>query len=804
MPSDAKTLLKRCGIALGAAVVSVGLRWLLEPVLGTEITYLTLFPAVAIAAYYAGFRASLLTIVSGVLAVNWLVNGEFIFRLSDTSEYIQLVAFLITGTFVAWITAERQEAKTELKRVETESELRSRAHALALRESEERSQLAQSTIGLGIWDWDLVADKVTWSNGIYQLVGVDPENIGNPVNTWVEYIVPEDREIALRGIRQLIDEGSPNFYGEFRVRRVSDNRICWMATQGKIIRENGAAVRLLGVNFDINETKATELKIQNLNRELTRRVRELQTIIELTPVGIAVAHDASCDVVIANPALAEILGVNPGDNVSLNGGKPPYRLLRNGRVLAPKELPMQRAVAEKRSILNEELDIERADGSVVSVYGYAAPVYDDDENVIGCVAAQIDVTARKKYELGREQKLDEEQVLRRQAEEASRLKDEFLATVSHELRTPLNSIIGWTAVMKDASIPADSKSRAIDAIERGARSQSQLIEDLLDVSRIISGKLQLDVTSIDIKRVIDAAVETVSPAAAAKKIDILIDFEPDLGRVPGDFDRLQQVAWNLLSNAIKFTPAGGQVVVSVRSEGSSLVLSVADTGKGISREFLPFVFDRFRQADGSITRKFSGLGLGLAIVRHLVELHGGSVSVDSGGEDLGSTFFVRLPVMAVEADENGSNGSQISDSITRSPLSLEGVAIIVIDDEPDTCEVLKITFERLGATVKTFASSVPALESLKRSPPSMIVSDIGLPDEDGYAFIRKVRIWERSASRTRVPAIALTAYARAEDRQDALAAGYNLHIAKPVEPSFLADAIAELLVANDVRVSQGV
>ncbi|HEX9962618.1 MAG TPA: ATP-binding protein, partial [Pyrinomonadaceae bacterium] len=436
---------------------------------------------------------------------------------------------------------------------------------------------------------------------------------------------------------------------------------------------------------------------------------------------------------------------------------------------------------------------QRADGKLVTIYSYAAPVFDEDGNVVSCIAAHIDVTERKKDERERERQLDLEQSLRLQAEEANRLKDEFLATVSHELRTPLNSIIGWITMLRDGNLAGANRERALEAIERGAKSQSQLIEDLLDVSRIISGKLGLNVQPVNIVPVINAAVETVRPAAEAKAIELHAIINPGIAMISGDADRLQQIIWNLLSNAIKFTPKGGAVEIVLPESDSQIEIIVRDNGKGISRDFLPFVFDRFRQADGSITRHFTGLGLGLAIVRHLVELHGGSVGVESEGEGKGATFTVRLPVLAFpEAVEKEKTGAE--DGFHADYPLLNDLRVLIVDDEDSTRELLKLVFENCEAAVEIAASAAEALKKVKESPPNLIVSDIGMPDEDGYTLMRKIRAWEKETGRERqIPAIALTAYARAEDRRKALDSGYQVHISKPVEPVELTK-LAENLV----------
>jgi PAS domain S-box-containing protein len=380
----------------------------------------------------------------------------------------------------------------------------------------------------------------------------------------------------------------------------------------------------------------------------------------------------------------------------------------------------------------------------------------------------------------------------RQAEESSRLKDEFLATISHELRTPLNAILGWSRMLRAGRMATDDAARALEAIERNARAQSQLIDDLLDVSRIIAGKLRMDVRPIDPASFTEAAIEAIHPAALAKEIRIVKLMDTGAISVPGDTVRLQQVVWNLLSNAVKFTPRGGRVQVRLERVNSHIEISVEDTGQGISPEFLPHVFDRFRQADQASTRQHGGMGLGLAIVRHLVELHGGSVTAMSPGRDQGATFTVRLPVSAVyQADEMGRVHPAAQDLLLPPDCAerLDGLRILVVEDESDTRDLLKAALGECGAEVIIVSSTAAAFEVVSSAPPDVLISDIGMPVEDGYQFIGRVRALpaERGG---RVPAIALTAYARYEDRLKALRAGYQMHVPKPVE---LAELVAVVL-----------
>jgi signal transduction histidine kinase/CheY-like chemotaxis protein len=392
---------------------------------------------------------------------------------------------------------------------------------------------------------------------------------------------------------------------------------------------------------------------------------------------------------------------------------------------------------------------------------------------------------------------DAAETARREAESASRSKDEFLATVSHELRTPLNAILGWAQLLLTSDVDVEKTRRGLETIARNAKLQAQLIDDLLDVSRIISGKMRLDVRALDLVPVVDAALEAIRPAAEAKQIRLRRVLDPLAGPVAGDPARLQQVVWNLLSNAVKFTPKEGLVEVRLERVNSHVEIIVADNGPGIAPDFLPHVFDRFRQSDASTTRRQGGLGLGLAIVRHLVELHGGTVRAKSPGEGHGSTFVVLLPLSIVHmtsADGQRvhpraeADGPDCEDDAT---LNLKGIRVLVVDDEPDARETMQQILEHCDAEVRTAASAAEGLQALQEWQPHVLLSDIGMPGEDGYGLIRQVRALppERGG---RTPAAALTAFARGEDRRRALMAGFQMHVAKPVEVNELAAVVASL------------
>jgi signal transduction histidine kinase/ActR/RegA family two-component response regulator len=379
------------------------------------------------------------------------------------------------------------------------------------------------------------------------------------------------------------------------------------------------------------------------------------------------------------------------------------------------------------------------------------------------------------------------------AETANRAKDEFLAVVSHELRTPLTPILAWARMLRGGKLDAAGERRAVEIIERNARSQAQLIEDLLDVSRIITGKLRLDVHPVELPQLVEAAIDSVRPTAEVKGVRLGTVIDPHAGLVAGDPERLKQVVWNLLSNAIKFTPRGGRVQTILRRVNSHLEIAVSDTGQGIAAEFLPYVFDRFRQADASSTRAHGGLGLGLAIVRHLVELHGGRVRAESAGIGQGATFIVELPLSPL-APPTAERRHPAIDGTTASGAhapNIAGLRVLAVDDDDDTLETLRTLLQQHGAEVRTAASSESGLEVFERWRPDLIISDIGMPGEDGYHFIRRIRA-RPAGQGGRVPALALTAYARIDDRLQVLSAGFQMHVPKPIEPAELIAVVASL------------
>jgi PAS domain S-box-containing protein len=528
-------------------------------------------------------------------------------------------------------------------------------------------------------------------------------------------------------------------------------------------------------------------------RDVTERRR-----LELVQERLAAVVESSDDAIISKNLQGIIQTWNPGAQ-RIFGYTAEEMIGESILRLIPPELRSEEDRILARQRKGERVDHYETvritkDGRRIDVSLTVSPIRDSNGVVVGAAKVARDITIRKRADEIRQALLDAERSARSEAERVSFMKDEFLATLSHELRTPLNAIVGWAQVLRKRQHADPQVLEGLTVIDRNARVQAQLIEDLLDMSRIVSGKVRLDVQRVDIQDVVRAALASVRHASEAKDIRVRSVLDPQAGPVWGDPARLQQCCWNLISNAIKFTPKGGHVDVTLASVNSHIEFTVSDDGQGISPAFLPHVFERFRQADASTARHHGGLGLGLSIVKSLVELHGGSVRVSSAGPGTGATFVIELPIMATAAlnglREHPRSGA-VEHPIADHP-SLQGITVLVIDDEPDALGLVARVLEDCGARVVVASSAKDGLAALQREHPDILVSDIGMPHEDGYTLIRQIRALTPEQG-GRVPAAALSAFARPEDRTRALRAGYQMHLSKPVDATELTAAIASLI-----------
>ena len=601
-----------------------------------------------------------------------------------------------------------------------------------------------------------------------------------PFESWLAKYIPKDEQARLLAAIENAIRKRRVFELEHRVFRI-DGTVGWAFSRAIPMQDaQGQIVEWFGAARDVTERKQAE-------EALRLRTDQYETLLGQAPIGVCVV-DADFRIRDMNPTALPMFGDIP-DLIGADFDAIIHRVW--AQEYADEIVTLFRRTLETGKPYQMPERVEhRLDRRVTEYYEWRIdriPLPDGRYGVV-CYFRDISqqVLSRAKVEMA----LFNEKQAREEAESANRLKDEFLATVSHELRTPLNAILGWTELLQTAGLDDQESSRALKTIERNARVQGQLIEDLLDVSKIIMGKLRLNVTRVDVVAVTEAAMEGVRRAAENKEIRLQPVVDPEAGPVAGDPMRIQQILWNLLSNAIKFTPNGGRVVVQVKRVDTHVEMVVSDTGTGIREEFLPFLFDRFRQADGSPSRVHGGLGLGLAIVRHLAELHGGTVRAQSTGEGQGATFTVSLPLMARTAIVDERIRPVVGHALPSSVLA--GLKVLLVDDERDSQEVVAEVLTQSSASVIRASSSAEALALLDQQPIDVILADIGMPGEDGYAFIRKVRQGEASGGGRWIPAGALTAYAGPEERHRALVGGYQMHIPKPVEAAELVAVVANL------------
>jgi PAS domain S-box-containing protein len=695
----------------------------------------------------------------------------------------------------------------------------------ALQAADERLKLAMEAGEIGTFDWNIRTNEVFWSEPSMATFGTPSGASQGVYHDWAKRLHPGDLQVIEERLQEVLKKKGRHWLAEYRLADDGTTRQRWVRSQGHIVYDfQGEPVRMIGANIDISDRRQAEAERETLlareqvaraeTEHAAERIRRLQAVTDsalghfvmkdflletLARVRELIEVDAATILLPTEDGRSLVVRAVAGYDGGIIGRSVPIgeglagTIAANRAPLIVEDLSQSKVMnpilrERVRSLIGAPMLVEGRLVGVIHADSFTARHFNDSDLRLLQLAADriaLAIEQARLYEV--------EQQARRQAEEANRMKDEFLALVSHELRSPLNAMLGYARLLRYGPLDEQKVSKTVDVIERSGKAQIQLIEDLLDTARIISGKLHLDVGPVDLASVIDGAVQTIYPAADGRHIAIQTDLDPNVGQITGDTERLQQVIWNLLSNSVKFTPRGGRIDIRLERIDPHICVTVSDTGKGIHSDFLPYVFDRFRQADSSSTRRYGGLGLGLALVKYLVELHGGTVEAFSAGESKGTTFTVLLPVRAVFSPLEGE-GVPVS-SLRLQKSTLAGVRALVVDDEEDARELVKTVLAQHGADVVAACSAAEAFALMTapcNKPPDVIVSDLGMPDEDGYSLLRRVRHWER-AHHVYTPAVALTAYGRSEDRMRALMAGFQMHVAKPVEPGELAIVVASVL-----------
>jgi PAS domain S-box-containing protein len=763
--------LERYGFAVVAVGAALLYKLLLVPVVDEPTPFLLFSLAVVASAARGGWAPGLLAAALSLLAADYFfLEPRFAPGLAESGQLVRLALFALELVGLTWIAARGYHALRAARDPR-------RAQAAAdVRASEERLRRLVDAGPAAIVGMDAAGAITFWNARAARLFGWTEDDVRG--RDLAGLLLPASERDAWRGERERYlktGEGAPVGRRDMRMLRRdrSDVRVDSLTVARRVDGAWEFALFLL----DVTERARAE--------EVLRREAAFTACLATSIAPGMAAVDGQGRVRFLNPAAEQLLGV-AADQAR---GQLLHDLVHGPDAHAggdSGDCPLLRRLqaGEERTV--DEDAFRRPDGSTVAVRWVASPMQGGGT---GAVLVFEDDRRRRDLERLRQDELAREQQARREAEADVRVRDEFMATLSHELRTPLSAIVGWAHLLRSGNLEPADRDRAVETIDRSAKSQARLISDVLDVSGIITGKLRLTPEPVPLPPVVQAAVDTVRPAAEAKGVRLEVDLaDPVQARVSGDANRLQQVVWNLVSNAVKFTPSGGTVHVRLAATGEEAEIVVRDEGRGITPDFLPHVFERFRQAEnGAGQRGVGGLGLGLAIVRHLVELHGGTVQASSAGEGQGATFTVRLPVIQ-KAPAAAEAGAEEAPRAPAEP-SLEGVRVLVVDDDADVRGMMETVLSERGARVTAAASAGEALDSVTRETPDVLLSDLAMPEMDGYELLRELR---GRADAMRIPAAAVTAYARAEDRRQALLAGFQMHVAKPIEPDELVAVVASL------------
>jgi PAS domain S-box-containing protein len=681
-----------------------------------------------------------------------------------------------------------------------------------LRETEEYIQLAAWAADMGLWSWNPNTDEAVWNDKCKLLFGF---NLHRKISyeVFINAVHPEDRERVNTEVKRSLAE-NVGYDIEYRV-IWPDDSIHWLAAKGRVLYdEQGQALSFIGINRDITARKQQQERYTNQLRGLSQAALAINSALSIHEVIKIITEQARLIINAHQSVTSVTINENWSQKISTVSLSDKYAAYRDYntpidgsgiyRCVCNENRVMRLTQAELEAHPNW-LGFGKEAGKHPPMRGWlAAPLVGRDGRNIGLIQLSdkydgefteedeqiiVQLAQMASVALENARLYEAEQLARNQSETANRIKDEFLAILSHELRSPLNPILGWSKILQTRKLSEAKTAEALAIIERNAKLQSQLIDDLLDVARILRGKLTLNKSGVNLISTIEAAIETMRLAAEAKNIDLRFNISGNFGhQVLGDSNRLQQVVWNLVSNAIKFTPVGGNVHVELQKIENYAQITVSDNGKGINPDFLPHVFEYFRQADSATTRKFGGLGLGLAIVRNIVEIHGGCVQAESLGEGMGATFTVKLPLSKNQQSQRSSDG----DETDKFPVSLNGRNILLVDDDEDSREFISFVLTAEGATVTAASSATEALEILQKSSPDILISDIGMPEMDGYMLMKHIRSLTAEKGGT-IPAIAVTAYAGDSNQKLALDAGFQMHISKPVEPTELIKVTTNLI-----------
>lgn len=754
------------GVAVACCVVVLILKISLKRYLGENVPFVLFFTAVMVAAWFGGFGPGLVaTALSTIFASIYFMGGQ---ENGVLDKLIPLATFTTEGVVISFLShARRRVLQERMTLLLGERSAREEAQRIGQRLND---VLESITDAFGTVDsqWRITFVNRAASN----LAHRTPEDLLGK-NIWELFPGAVNTTFYFQSQKAMAERVAVEFEEEYPALN------SWAQTR---IYPSGDGLAIY--SRDISQRKGDEQALMSSEARNAAVLRSaLDCIVSMDHLGNIVEWNPAAERTFGY-ARNEVLG-RPMAEVIV----PPSLRDAHRQGLAKYLLTGYGPVIGKRI----EITAMRKDGSEFPVELSITPIsLEGPPTFTGYLR---DITDQKDAERERNRLLSAERDARNGAEKANRLKDEFLSVVSHELRTPLNAILGWSQLLASGKMNVDDLAEGLQVIERNARVQTQIIEDILDMSRIISGKVRLDVQRVDLPRVIEGAIESMQPAADAKAIRLQKVLDPLAGPVKGDPARLQQIVWNLVSNAIKFTPKGGRVQVVLERVNSHVEISVSDTGEGINPEFLPHVFERFRQADGATTRRHSGLGLGLSIVKQLVEMHGGTVEAKSGGEGQGATFRIALPLTPLHADEDSDTRQHPTtgsgELVAGAAPKLTGINVLVVDDEPDARSLLKRLLEDSEAVVRMSSSVDEALKRIEELRPDVLVSDIGMPGRDGYELVRVLRSLptERGG---RIPAVALTAFARSEDRTQAMIAGFDVHVSKPVEPNELRAVVARL------------